>query len=383
MSRDLPLHGIRVLDLTRALSGPFCTALLGDLGADVIKIESPEGDVGRAWGPYDEGESLYFLAANRNKRSVALRLWSDDGKALLRRLAEQCDVLVENFRPGVLDALGLGEDWRTEHAPDLVVSSISGFGHVGPMRDEPCFDQVAQGMSGFMSLTGSAESGPTRAGVPLADLVAGVFAALGICAALAAPGRGRTVHTSLLEGMIGLLGFQAQALVSLGQVAGPAGNRHPVVAPYGVFATADGAINLAAATEQQWQRLCAVLERTDLVGDPRFARPADRSANRDELQAEIEKVLRAARSSYWLDELRRAEIPAGPIHDLAGVFADAQVAALHLVDEVEHPVLGTVPMIRGPLWIDGEPLQVRRTAPGLGEHTDEVLAELGLNRGES
>ena len=229
MSATLPLDGIRVLDLTRALSGPFCTALLGDLGADVIKIESPDGDVGRAWGPYDQGESLYFLAANRNKRSVALRLWSDEGKILLRRLAMKCDVLVENFRPGVLDALGLGEEWRSEHAPDLIVSSISGFGHVGPMRDEPCFDQVAQGMSGFMSLTGTVDSGPTRAGVPLADLTAGMFAALGICATLASPERGRTVHTSLLEGMIGLLGFQAQALVSLGEVAGPAGNRHPEI----------------------------------------------------------------------------------------------------------------------------------------------------------
>ncbi|MFT4081212.1 MAG: CoA transferase [Nocardioides sp.] len=379
----LPLGGVRVLDLTRALAGPFCTALLGDLGADVVKVESADqGDVVRSWGPFDGTESLYFVAANRNKRSLAVRLWSEEGRALLRRLVRACDVVVENFRPGVLAALGLDEEWLKEQAPQVVVTSISGFGHVGPMRNDPCFDQVAQGMSGFMSLTGTVESGPVRAGVPLADMLSGVFAALGVCAALAARTPGHRVHTSLLESMVGLLIFQAQRQVSLGEVPGPAGNDHPVVSPYGVFATADIPINVAAGTAKQWESLCDLLGHPELIDDPRFARPEGRRTNRDALRELIEEVLRTRPAAEWLAALGEASVPAGPIHDLAGTFADPQVRALGLVEQVAHPALGQVPMIRGPLWIDGEPVHVRASSPMLGQHSREVLRDCGLAAAE-
>jgi len=376
-AENLPLAGIRVLDLTRALSGPFCTALLGDLGADIVKVESLDGEVCRQWGPWQGEESLYFLAANRNKRSIAVDMWSEDGRDLLRTIAKHCDVLVENFRPGVLDALGLGEEWASEDHPDLVIAAISGFGHVGPRSTEACFDQVALGMGGLMSITGSADSGPMRSGIPLADTLTGMFGALGVCAALAGRRQGHTVRTSLLESVIGVLTFQGQRYLSLGEVPERAGNDHPVVVPYGVFRTADQPINLAAGTAQQWESLCQVIGAPELAG--RYATPQDRTSNKSELVTEIEKRLAHKGAAEWLAAMNAAHIPSGPIYDMAQTFSDPQVQALDVVQQVRHPVLGTVTTARGPIWIDGRPTPVRRAAPVLGQHTTEVLRECGYS----
>jgi crotonobetainyl-CoA:carnitine CoA-transferase CaiB-like acyl-CoA transferase len=377
---DLPLAGIRVLDLTRALSGPFCTVLLGDLGADIVKVESLDGEVCRQWGPWQGTESLYFLAANRNKRSIAVDMWSPAGRELLRTMAGHFDVVVENFRPGVLDALGLGREWASEHHPDLVVASVSGFGHVGPRANEACFDQVALGMGGLMSITGSEESGPMRSGIPLADTLTGIFAALGICAALVGRRPGRTVQTSLLESVIGVLTFQGQRYLSLGEVPERAGNDHPVVVPYGVFRTADRPINLAAGTGPQWAALCQVIGSPELATQPRFATPQDRIRNKRELVGEIEARFVQKGADEWLAALGAAHIPSGPINDMGQTFGEPQVEALGLVEEVEHATLGSVTMARGPLWIDGRPTSIRRAAPVLGQHTVEVLEECGYSR---
>ncbi len=313
---------------------------------------------------------------------MAVDLWTPAGRALLRRLVQSSDVLVENFRPGVLAALGLDDEWLGAEAPNVVVASISGFGHVGPLSDDACFDQVAQGMSGFMSLTGTAESGPVRAGIPIADLVSGVFAALGICAALAGGEGGRRVQTSLLESMMALLVFQGQRQVSLGETPGVAGNDHPVVSPYGVFPTADLPINVAAATPGQWGKLCEIIERPHLVDDPRFRDPAGRDANRMALRRELEGVLRTRTAAEWLARFRDASVPAGPVHDLAGAFDDPQVVALRMVENALHPTLGVVPVVRGPVWFDGEPLHVRQSSPMHGEHSRQVLLECGLTEAE-
>lgn len=376
----LPLVGVRVLDLTRALSGPFCTALLGDLGADVIKVESLTGEVCREWGPYQDSESLYFLAANRNKRGIAVDMWSEAGRDLLRTLVGCCDVLVENFRPGVLDAMGLGSDWMRENHPDVLVASISGFGHVGPRSGEACFDQVALGMGGLMSITGTMESGPMRSGVPLADTLTGMFAALGICAGLVTRGRGGTVRTSLLESVMGVLTFQGQQYLSLGEVPERAGNDHPIVVPYGVFPTADQPINLAAGTAQQWESMCRVIGAPELSSDPRFATPPDRMRNKGELICEIEGHLVHRPAHQWLEALTAAHVPCGPINDVGQAFSEPQADAMRIVQEVEHPVLGTVRMARGPLWMGDDPTPIRRVAPMLGQHTMEVLTECGYSR---
>jgi crotonobetainyl-CoA:carnitine CoA-transferase CaiB-like acyl-CoA transferase len=378
-AEDLPLAGIRVLDLTRALSGPFCTLLLGDLGADIVKVESLGGEVCRQWGPWQGSESLYFLAANRNKRGISLDMWSEEGRELLRTMAGHFDVVVENFRPGVLDALGLGKDWVAEHHPDLVVASVSGFGHVGPQANEACFDQVALGMGGLMSITGSEESGPMRSGIPLADTLTGIFAALGICAALVGRRPGRTVQTSLLESVIGVLTFQGQRYLSLGEVPERAGNDHPVVVPYGVFRTADRPINLAAGTGPQWVSLCEVIGAPELATDERFATPQDRIRNKRELVDTIEARFVQQGADEWLNVLAAAHIPSGPINDMAQTFSEPQVQALGVVQQVEHASLGSVTMARGPLWIDGRPTSLRRAAPVLGQHTIEVLEECGYS----
>jgi crotonobetainyl-CoA:carnitine CoA-transferase CaiB-like acyl-CoA transferase len=376
---NLPLSGIRILDLTRALSGPFCTALLGDLGADVVKVETPNGELCRKWGPWQESTSLYFLSANRNKRSIALDMWSDAGREVLRRLARDADVLVENFRPGVLAALGLGEDWTSRNCPDLMVASISGFGHIGPRSGEACFDQVALGLGGLMSVTGTEESGPMRSGIPLADTLAGMFAALGICASLVSRRPGRKVNTSLLESVIGVLGFQGQRYLSLGEIPRRQGNDHPVVVPYGVFRTSDRPINVAAGAEGQFSALCSVLAVPELVEDARFSTPRARKLNKDALNAELEARFIRRSADYWLPRLSDVHVPCGPINTLDETFADPQVEALGVSQVVTHPHLGEVRMARGPIWVDGVATAIERAAPLLGQHTIEILRDHGYS----
>jgi crotonobetainyl-CoA:carnitine CoA-transferase CaiB-like acyl-CoA transferase len=382
MTAGGPLAGVRVVDLTRALAGPFCTALLGDLGADVIKVEGlPKGDPTRHWPPFDGPRSLYYLSANRNKRSLALDLRSPEARVILAELVARADVLIENFRPEVLARLGLDRQRLSVERPDLVVASVSGFGEVGPMRNDAGLDQVAQGMSGFMSVTGAGENTPMRAGVPIVDMAAGMYTAVGIAASLAgraATGRAVRVNTSLLESAVSLMTFQAQRYLSLGEVPGAEGNDHPIVSPYGTFRAADASINVAVGTEAQWHTLCEVLGGVELLTRAEYADPPRRSANRAALYAELNKLFAREPAHVWLDRLRAGGVPCGPIYAMDEVFADAQVQALGLVEAVpdEH---GVDNLLRGPLWVDGQASSIRRHPPGFGQHSREVLAEIGFD----
>ncbi|WP_408899864.1 CaiB/BaiF CoA transferase family protein (plasmid) [Nocardioides sp. R1-1] len=381
-----PLHGVTVIDLTRALAGPTCTALLGDLGADVIKVEGlPGGDGARSWAPFEGDESLYFASVNRNKTSLALTLRDPRALEVLDRLLATADVLVENFRPGTLAAMGLAPDILRRKFPRLVIASISGFGSRGPEQSTPGLDQVAQGMSGLMSLTGPDSAHPTRVGVPIIDSITGVMAALAISAALA--GRGRTGHgshveTSLLETGINMLSFQAQRYLSLGEVPSGHGNDHPVIWPYGTFRTAREEINIAAGNEPQWRALCQVLGEPELADRPEFSNGRDRLARREELRAEIERLLSVRDARDWIPDLRDAGIPAGPVHRLDEVFADPQVMALDMVQEVTSGAGSPLPLVRGPITVDGNIPEIRLSPPSLGRDSEDILRATGLSEGE-
>jgi crotonobetainyl-CoA:carnitine CoA-transferase CaiB-like acyl-CoA transferase len=377
----VPLSGIRVVDLTRILAGPFCTGMLADMGADVVKVETPGiGDPLRGQGALRNGLSWYFAGFNRNKRSLSLNLRSEEGGAVLARLIAASDVLVENFRPGVLDQMGFGEARLKALKPDLVYCNISGFGTTGPYRDRPSFDFIAQAMSGFMSVTGMAGGPPLRAGPPIADLVAGLHGALGICAALVKrgrTGRGETVGASLNNGLISLLAFLAANYFATGEEPARTGNDHAIVSPYGMFRTRDGEVALAPSQEQSYQRLIDALGLAELRADPRFATNDLRVRNRAAVNAAIEARLVTETTGYWIEKLNAAGVPCGRVMDLAEVFADPQVIDQEMVLSQEHPGHGTVRMIGFPIKFDEAPCALRRPTPEVGADTDAVLAELG------
>ena len=378
-----PLAGVRVLDLTRFLAGPYCTMLLADYGADVVKLESPEGRAFRA--PGSARDSYFFLSANRGKRSATLDLRRPEARALLLRILPRFDVLVENFRPDVMERFGLGPGALCSRFPRLVYCGISGFGADGPYRDRPGFDQIAQGMSGFMSLTGTEETGPTRAGIAIGDVLAGMFAAQGVSLALlerARTGRGQVVQTSLLESMIAVLSWSAGMYFESGRAPGPAGHHHPLTSPYGRFAARDGYLNIAAANDAQWQRLALALEQPDWLRDARFAGVLDRVRNRRELSLALEDVLRSQDVSHWVDLLNGAGVPCGPVLDLAQVFADPQVLAREMRVDLPHPEFGTFSTTGLPVKLSRTPGAIDRRPPLHGEHTDEVLRECGLDDAE-
>jgi crotonobetainyl-CoA:carnitine CoA-transferase CaiB-like acyl-CoA transferase len=378
-----PLHGVRVLDLTRFLAGPFCTMLLADYGADVVKVEAPGQREFRL--PGSDRDSYFFLSSNRGKRSATIDLRKPGARSLLLRLLPHFDVLVENFRPGVMQELGLGAEDLCERFPRLVVCGISGFGPDGPYRDRPGFDQIAQGMSGFMSLTGTPESGPTRAGIAIGDLLAGLFAAHGIQLALLArerTGRGQVVNTSLLEAMTGVLSWGAGMYFESDSPPGPAGQHHPLSSPYGRFRARDGYLNLAAARPAMWERLARELSREDWMTDERFADPVARIRNRAELTAEIESVLATSDVAHWVERLNAAGIPTGPVLDMAQVFSDPQVLAREMLVELDHPEVGRFKTTGLPIKLATTPGAITRRPPLLGEHTDEVLRESGIDEDE-
>jgi crotonobetainyl-CoA:carnitine CoA-transferase CaiB-like acyl-CoA transferase len=381
----LPLDGIRVLDLGRALSGPFCATLLGDLGADIVKVEQlPHGDVMRTWGPFHDGESVYFLSVNRNKRSVALDLRHNEGKRALLALVAGSDVIVENFRPGVMEALGLSDETLQRDHPALIHCAVSAFGPRGPYTSLPGFDQVAQAIGGLMSVTGL-RGEPTRSGVAIADMLAGVFAALVAVAALVsradkpAP---RRVGSSLLEGTLGVLTFQAQRYLSLREVARPQGNDHAIISPYGSFHAADGPLVVACATQAMWRKLCELVGLDDLVDDPRFETNAERVANRSQLTSLLNSSFSGATKQEWFERLTQAGIPAGPVNDVQEALANPQVEALRAVRAVDHAALGPLRIVGPPFEIDGQPVPVRGAPPLLGEHTETALVEAGMDEAE-
>jgi CoA:oxalate CoA-transferase len=386
----VPLSGIRVVDLTRILAGPFCTGMLADMGADVVKVETPGiGDPLRGQGALKDGLSWYFAGFNRNKRSLSLNLRSQAGRAVLARLIAQSDVLVENFRPGVLAQMGFDAARLKALKPDLVTCSISGFGTTGPYRDRPSFDFIAQAMSGFMAVTGAAEGPPLRAGPPIADLVAGLHGALGICAALVRRGRtgpgdsaGETVGASLNNGLISLLAFLAANYLATGEASARTGNDHAIVAPYGMFRTADGEVALAPSQEQSYQRLLDALGLAELRADPRFATNDLRVRNRAAINAAIEARLVTETTAHWIDTLNAAGVPCGRLMGLAEVFADPQVIDQEMVLSQEHPGHGTVRMLGFPIKFAEAPCALRRPTPEVGADTDAVLQELGYSAAE-
>jgi CoA:oxalate CoA-transferase len=381
----VPLSGIRVVDLTRILAGPFCTMLLADMGAEVIKIETAEGDPLRGQGVIRGGLSWYFAAFNRNKKSVTLNLRSDAGRAALARLIETSDVLVENYRPGVLAAMGFDDARLKALNPGLVTCSLSGFGDSGPYRDRPSFDFIAQAMSGFMSVTGTAEGPPLRAGPPIADLVAGLYGTIGICASLVRKGRtgaGDRVGASLNNGMISLLGFLAANHFATGEEPVRTGNDHAIVCPYGMFRTADGEVALAPSQEQSYQRLVDALAMPELRDDPRFATNDPRVRHRAAMNAAVEARLTTATTAHWIETLNAAGVPCGRVMGLGEVFADPQVIDQEMVVTQHHPGHGDVKMLGFPIKFAEAPCQLRRPAPTLGADTDAVFREIGYSAEE-
>jgi crotonobetainyl-CoA:carnitine CoA-transferase CaiB-like acyl-CoA transferase len=380
-----PLEGMVVLDATQIMAGPFCTLLLADMGADVIKVERPDGgdDTRRMGPPFIAGESAAFLAMNRNKRSLALDLKREEGKDLFRRLARRADVLVENFRPGTMEKLGLGYEALHEIHPGIIYCSVSGFGRTGPYRLRGGFDLVAQGMSGLISCTGHPGGPPTKVGVPISDLNAGMYAAYGVLCAYIhrlRTGRGQLVDTSLLEGAIAYTFWESAIFFATGENPEPMGSAHRLNAPYQVFRTKDGSLSVGAATQGTWEMLCQAIGRPDLSADPRFRENAARIAHYQELAAILEEVFQEDTTAHWLRRLEEAGVPAGPIYTLAEVYADPHVRAREMAVEVEHPVAGRVQNIGIPVKLSGTPGRIARPAPTLGQHTDEVLAWLGVEK---
>jgi crotonobetainyl-CoA:carnitine CoA-transferase CaiB-like acyl-CoA transferase len=379
------LEGLRVLELTQVMAGPFCAQVLADMGADVVKIEPPEGGdtTRRALGFRMRGDdTAAFLAVNRNKRSLALDLKDERHRAAFHRLAGGADVVLENYRPGV--AARLGADWETlrELNPRLVHASVSGFGQTGPYAMRPGFDLIAQGMAGVMSVTGEPGGEPVKCGIPISDLAAGLFCAVGILSALAArerTGRGQRVDTSLFEGALALSIWEAAELWATGRVPQPLGSAHRLTAPYQALRTRDGHITVGANNPRLWERLCAALGRTDLPDDPRFATNDARMEHRAELEEELESAFAARDTDAWVEALLDAGVPCGPIHDYRQVFEDPHTRVRAMEVELEHPVEGTIRALGIPVKLSETPGTIRRPAPLLGQHSEEVLREAGFS----
>ena len=385
-TRTGPLAGITVVDLTRVMTGPYCTMMLGDLGADVIKVEQPgKGDDTRHWGPpFVQGEASYFLTVNRNKRSIAVDLKSEGGREVLWKLIEGADVLVENFSPGTIDRLGFGHEAALARNPHLVYASISGFGQTGPSRSRTAYDLIVQGMSGMMSVTGPVDGQPTKLGIPIADIAAGMFAAYSVVGALFARERdpertGQYVDTSMLGGQVALLTYQAGIWFTTGEVPTMLGNRHPIITPYDTFPSSDGFVNIAVGNDAIWARFCDALGLEAERDDPRFRTNADRAAHRAELYEILNATLGALTTEDIVARLDAAAVPCGPIHDVDEVFADPQIADQELVLTAPHATLGEVQVTGFPYHFHGTPLQLRHGPPVLGEHTRELLGELGYD----
>jgi len=387
MSPTGPLAGLTVLDLTRVLSGPYCTMLLADMGARVIKIEQPgRGDETRAWGPpFVAGESAYFLSINRNKESVTLDFKQPGGRKALDRLLERADVLVENFRPGTLERLGLGYAAVATSHPRLVYCSISGFGQTGPRRNEAGYDAVMQAEGGLMSVTGAADGPAYRVGVAVADLVAGLLAAQGIVLALYSrdrTGRGQQVDVGMLDGVVSLLTYHASMHLTTATMSQRVGNRHATIAPYDTFSAADGELFLAVGNDDQFRRFCEATGQHALLTDDRFATNPSRVVHHHELRERLAPILQQHPRAYWSDRLTRAGVPCGAVRDVPDALSDPQLVARNMIEAVQHAAAGTIKVLGVPIKLSDTPGSVRTAPPTLGQHTAQVLAEIGMTLDE-
>jgi formyl-CoA transferase/CoA:oxalate CoA-transferase len=380
-----PLTGLTVIDLTRVLSGPYCTMVLSDLGARVLKIEHPvRGDDTRHWGPPFIGdESAYFLSINRNKESVTLDFKQPQGREILATLLKTADVLVENFRPGTLDNAGLGYRDLSARFPRLIYCSVSGYGHTGPRRDEPGYDAVMQAEGGLMSITGDADGPAYRLGVAITDIVSGLFAAQGVLAALFArerSGKGQHVDIGMLDATSALLTYQAGNYFTTGEVPARMGNRHPTIVPYESFDTSDGEIVIAGGNDEIWRRLCRALELETLAEDQRFRTNRDRAAHYDALRPLLDAALKKRSRAEWVERLGAAGVPCGSVREVGEVLSDPQLAARQMIAELEHPTVGRTRVIASPVKLSDTPASVRTPPPTLGQHTTAVLEALGYDR---
>ena len=381
----LPLEGVKVLDLSRVLAGPYATMVLGDLGADVIKVEHPErGDDTRHWGPPfagegENGESAYFLSVNRNKRSIGVDLKDPEGLERVKKLAASADVLIENWRRGALNKLGLGYEALKEANPGLVYCSITGFGP-GPDEERPGYDFLVQARGGVMGITGQSGGEPTKVGVAISDIVCGLFASNAILAALhrrAATGEGARIEVPLFESTLGWLANRGQEYLMSGEDKGLIGNAHPSIVPYQTFDASDKPLVVAVGNNTQFARLCKVLDRPELAEDERFATNPDRVANREALIPELQQEFRKRTADEWVEEVRAAGVPSGPVNTLADVFADDHVLGSGILQDLDHPSAGALKMLASPVLVDGERLPVRRPPPTLGQHTEETRDDWG------
>jgi crotonobetainyl-CoA:carnitine CoA-transferase CaiB-like acyl-CoA transferase len=377
-----PLQGIKVIDLTRILSGPYCTMLLADMGADVIKIESPQGDDTRTWGPpFIETESAYFLSVNRNKKSFVLNLKTAEGKKILLDLVKSADVVVENFRPGTMNKLGIGYEVLKEVNERIILASISGFGQSGPYAMRPGYDVIAQGMGGLMSVTGEPGRPPVKGGFSLADVGTGMWALTGILLALQArhlTNKGQWVDANLLDTMVSWQTYLAGNYFATGKNPKPLGGAHPNICPYQVFEAKDGYFNIAVGNDSLWKKFCQVLE-LDIANDPKFATNPLRVENRDELIPILESIFKTESFKHWVDLLDQAGIPAGPVYELSDLFVDPHIIEREMVTTMEHPSFGEIKQVGIPIKLSETPGELVSPPPLLGQHSYEILQSLGYN----
>jgi crotonobetainyl-CoA:carnitine CoA-transferase CaiB-like acyl-CoA transferase len=374
-----PLNHIRVLDLTQTLAGPFASTILGDLGAEVIKIERPiHGDQTRHFSPFQHGQSHYFISVNRNKKSVELDIKSEKGKELFLELVTKCDVLLENFRPGVLDKLGIGHDVIRANNENMIICSISAFGHTGPYRNKPGYDLLIQAMSGVMSLTGY-EGSPVRCGLPIGDLIGGLYGAIAVLGAIVEKqktGKGLIADLSLLDNLVSLLGYFAGKYYITGKPDGPVGSYHPFVVPYGTFESADAFLVIAIYTEEFWRKFANAIQKPEWLTDVRFKSNDNRVENRDILLPLIQQILISKPISWWSEVFEKYDIPFAPILDVEQVLNHEQIKARGLIKGIEHPEYGSFSYVGTPIQYINEPLENNTAPPSLGEHTEEVLINL-------
>lgn len=378
----LPLEEVRVLDFTRVMAGPFATMLLGDLGADVIKVEPPGGDDTRGWGPpWIGGDSGYFMSVNRNKRSIIIDLKKPESWKIVKKLVKKSDIVVENFRPGVAEELGISYSRLSQINPRIIYCSISGFGQSGPYRDKPGYDLIALAMSGLMSITGEPKRPPVKFGVPIADLTTALFAVTSILSALywrEKTGRGQYIDMALLDVQILLLTHQAFNYFATGTEPERMGSAHPNIVPYQAFQTADGYIVVTVGSEKLWEKFCKAIGRPDLMENPKFRTNADRVINREELIEELSRILRSKPTDFWLEVLEKAGVPAAPILTVGQALNDEHVKYRGMVVEVQHPEAGFIKMLGTPFKLSETPGNLRTPPPTRGQHTYEILRELGF-----